>query len=409
MGLVKRAWIEEDERGWSAPDEYVCANCVEDSFLKKLVIQHAEAKRCNFCGRRSRTRDIAAPIEALMPAIAGAVSHFFSDPGSAMVPWDDGYVIEGDSTLDMLDALTLEGNDKFIERIAEQFHNTQWVPTANGHWMSSQTHQILNSSWSVFVHTVKHHTRFHFRDALHDDLDDAEIISPGTMLEALGNIVLEAGLITSLEAGTKIFRARIKEPGDSWGPSSATMGRPPSRMARAGRMNPAGISYLYTAFEQQTAIAETVSGPPTEIHVATFELSTNVTVLNLCDLPPVPSIFDNERLPNYEQLLFLHSFVDEIAQPIRKDGGEHIDYVPSQVVSEWFAHACSYDEHESPGLDGLMYPSAVRPGGRNLVLFPPKKRNRHHEAKEPTSYVSAEHRRLADWKDLLDAIAPNSR
>ena len=31
MGLAKAEWIKTQERGWSAPNTYVCPDCVEDS------------------------------------------------------------------------------------------------------------------------------------------------------------------------------------------------------------------------------------------------------------------------------------------------------------------------------------------------------------------------------------------
>jgi hypothetical protein len=51
-----------------------------------------------------------------------------------------------------------------------------------------------------------------------------------------------------------------------------------------------------------------------------------------------------------------------------KDGHEHIDYVPSQVICEYLAQV--FDPGEGVNLCGLIYPSAVHPDGKNLVVFP---------------------------------------
>ncbi|MDB5763955.1 MAG: hypothetical protein JWQ21_2950 [Herminiimonas sp.] len=110
------------------------------------------------------------------------------------------------------------------------------------------------------------------------------------------------------------------------------MGAPPPEKARAGRMNPAGISYLYSALEASTAIAETASPPLVDVVIAVYETAQPFAVLDLSELPARPSIFDDAQRHNLEGLLFLEKFVQEISQPVRKDGSEHIDYVPSQVI-----------------------------------------------------------------------------
>lgn len=51
-----------------------------------------------------------------------------------------------------------------------------------------------------------------------------------------------------------------------------------------------------------------------------------------------------------------------------KDGHEHIDYVPSQVICEYLAQV--FEPALGTRLGGLIYPSAVHPGGKSLVVFP---------------------------------------
>jgi hypothetical protein len=90
--------------------------------------------------------------------------------------------------------------------------------------------------------------------------------------------------------------------------------------------------------------------------------------LNLTKLPDLPSIFDDNRRNEREGLIFLEHFIEEISKPVTKDGSEHIEYVPSQVVSEYFALV--FQPAKGKNLDGILYPSSVHSGGRNLVLFP---------------------------------------
>ena len=47
MGLAKTAWMDAQERGWSAPDTYVCADCVDEGYLKGLIPDNVSSKICD--------------------------------------------------------------------------------------------------------------------------------------------------------------------------------------------------------------------------------------------------------------------------------------------------------------------------------------------------------------------------
>jgi hypothetical protein len=52
----------------------------------------------------------------------------------------------------------------------------------------------------------------------------------------------------------------------------------------------------------------------------------------------------------------MFDFMKDFTSPIDKDGREHIDYVPTQVVSEYFR---SYMKTSAgTKVDGIIYPSA---------------------------------------------------
>jgi len=165
-------------------------------------------------------------------------------------------------------------------------------------------------------------------------------------------------------------------------------------------MNPAGISYFYLAFEMQTALGEVLQCPPCGAAVASFISQQELSVLDLSSLPEMPSIFGQSYRDARESLLFLRQFVKEVSRPVRKDGQEHIEYVPSQVISEYFA--LIYRHGDDRHLDGIMYPSAIRPGGKNLVLFPSK---RGYERNfDQVAFQSVQELYFADWSEFLAAI-----
>nr|AQQ74472.1 hypothetical protein [uncultured bacterium] len=400
MGHAKEALLEREERGWTADDKFVCAKCVEDDHLKKLVRKNATHNGCDYCGRKAKA--CAAPLEIVVEAVYETLTYFFADPAGAGVPRDDGeWLFEAKSTQEALDDIGLEGHVDLVNDVVGAISNDAWVAAAGGHWASSHEHEVLADSWSNFVEVVKHQSRFFFQVATKGSTSGPQEIEPGHFLQAVESILKSCRLLKHVPPRTSLFRVRERHVGDDWKPNQETMGAPPTERARAGRMNPPGISYFYAALDRATAISEVVRGPPSMLAVAGFRTRRQVNVIDLTDLPVRPSIFDSGKRDLRESVLFLEGFVESISRPVRKDGQEHLDYVPSQVVSEYFALAMKHLKGKA--IDGLIYPSAVRQSGKNLVLFPTD-RSPNVEF-DQVDFVDAEELELGDWKALSAAVS----
>jgi len=105
------------------------------------------------------------------------------------------------------------------------------------------------------------------------------------------------------------------------------------------------------------------------IAVGTFRTMREATILDLTRLPKRMGFFEQQPDSSYVDryaLEFLHRFVQSLAAKVPPDGAEHIDYVPTQVVTEWFRSAF---RHRRKPIDGVRYMSAQRTGGKSLVLF----------------------------------------
>ncbi len=191
------------------------------------------------------------------------------------------------------------------------------------------------------------------------------------MLRAVGQVIRDLPLVTTLPAGTILFRVRQHEP--SQAPSSiAELGPPPVEAALySNRMSPAGISMLYAALDPLTAVQETLdpnSQTRTMVTTAQISLTADLHVLDLTRVPPIPSVFDRSVDPRRRHgVAFIHGFRRDLTEPVEKDGREHIEYVPSQVVTEYFRYR--YRTRARGRLRGILYPSSVRPDGNNCVLF----------------------------------------
>jgi hypothetical protein len=88
-------------------------------------------------------------------------------------------------------------------------------------------------------------------------------------------------------------------------------------------------------------------------------------VLDLSELPSVPSIFAASR-EQRGALQFLWEFVKSITAPVVHDGREHIDYVPTQILTEYFRERVKGSDGSA--LNGIVYPSARPPLDLHLPL-----------------------------------------
>lgn len=126
---------------------------------------------------------------------------------------------------------------------------------------------------------------------------------------------------------------------------------------------------FYGAFEAATAEAETREPPGDTgrvLSVGRFEVARDLHILDLSVLPPIPSIFDEDMSALRPGLIFLRKFAEDVARPIEKDGREHIEYVPTQIVTEYFRRV--FTQPGEPALDGVVYRSS-RADGACCVLF----------------------------------------
>ncbi|MAL16849.1 MAG: hypothetical protein CL670_07325 [Balneola sp.] len=372
MGFVKQNWIESMERGWNEPDTFVCESCIEDEFLSKVVGEKATSEYCSYCDNRIEGAMVAA-LADVMPSIAGAMFNYFGEPGEAGLPRDSGAWVMEDRITDTYEALLTLGlsvDEELMDDICNSFTNDAWVPAVDGSWLGEHEHEVLSYSWSNFTESAKHISRyfiFQKKQEKDNDVTYRPTYTPKQVLNRIGEIIVELSLWKELPANTTFYRVRKKE-GDYDLSKFTDIGPPPRNLATAGRMNPAGISYGYFSNNETTAILEMNDTTPSTYVVGKFELREPMIVVDLTDLPPLPSIFENDKSSKLNALIFLKSFVEAISTPVTKDGREHIDYVPSQIVSEFFAQVLLIDDDKK--IDATIYPSSIDKGHTNLVIFP---------------------------------------
>ena len=119
---------------------------------------------------------------------------------------------------------------------------------------------------------------------------------------------------------------------------------------------------MYMSESCQVAVKETQSP---RVSVGQFEISRDARIVDLADLPPIPGIFSGKDRRTRLGLIFLHGFVRAITEPVDRTDRIHIDYIPSQVVTEYIRTNLIAGAR----VIGMRYPSSLEPSGSNVVLF----------------------------------------
>lgn len=216
-------------------------------------------------------------------------------------------------------------------------------------------------NWEEFGHLIKTTQRFTaFEKILHKKF-------PNSFVNVLKKLIREEELFQIFKDGDKIYRARSFENGMTINNQSMTS--PPVQKTKNNRMSPAGISFFYGAFDEQTAIAEIRPAIGDKIVVAEFSVCNDLFVLDLSeDLGAAISIFSDNYYFNLEESIkpFLKHFISDIAKPIHYSDAV-LEYLPTQAVTEYFRYHLFPDGLAR--IDGLMFKSSLSPQGINIVIF----------------------------------------
>lgn len=369
MGRAKAWQMEQEERGYCEAEGAICANCVSDHTLKDWISQNLSETICRFCGEESEEL-IAASFDDFIGIVLTGVRFDWNHPDDESIMYvsaEGGYQAAISDTWDVLADYEISDNSDVVGAIIEVVGSDGWVERE---YYVGDKSQRLGWGWDAFKDVVKHQTRYVFLTP--DDSDDFMEVPPSRMLSAIGETVVndlaDLNLITEISTDTDLFRIRI---GDEAFHTGAQIGTPPAQFAtQSNRMSPAGIPMFYGAFDVETARLETFDPDQNAgqiLSIGTFRPTRNLRMLDLADLPDIPSVFEEAGHHQIHPLRFLHSFARDIAKPIARDGREHIEYVPTQIVTEYFRRV--FRDAHNQLIDGIIYRSSREGGVRAFVLF----------------------------------------
>jgi hypothetical protein len=355
-------------------EEFVCGACFGDQGLKDFCSNHAESTECDFCGATD-SEPIAARLDEVVEHIDSCIHRHFDDPANAGLPYETaegGWQGATYDTWEVFEQLGLDfpndSDGRLHDAISEGLDNDLWSE-ADPYGLSPD--QQLSFSWERFCRVIKHQRRFFF---LHEDegkrrYGDDELFSPAETLQTIFSFAEEANAFTTMPADTKLYRARYQPAGKIYD-TAGTLGPPPlDRAIQTNRMSPPGVVMTYAAEDRETALAETANGPGT-FAIGQFVNDRDLLILDLTRLPDAPSVFaelpDSIEFDPRPRLNFLHNISREISRPIARDDRVHIEYVPTQVVTEYVRTVVRINGRK---VDGVRYASSRRHAATAVVLF----------------------------------------
>jgi hypothetical protein len=349
--------------------QMVCTACIADPALQAWIRHRATERRCTFCERTGK-HPIAISLQTLVPHMHACIRREY-DFANNSLPYsseDGGFQGSTWASYELFaDQLELDlphdHSGTLMDALSAGLGDDTWCPADP---FGLTEHEHLTWSWEDFCRVIKHERRYFFQQSVASmtRASDDSPLAPGTLLERLARICRTRRLVRTVAAGTVLTRARHQPSGELF-TTPADLGPPPAELAlQANRMNPLGIPMMYLSDDATTAVAEIANAAGTYA-VGEFRLDKPIRLLGFTQLPAVPSLFDVKRASQRSGLLFLHAFVDSITAPLPRDEDVHLEYFPSQVVTEFFRS--SFRPGGQP-IHGLCYPAA-RGTGRNYVLF----------------------------------------
>lgn len=230
-------------------------------------------------------------------------------------------------------------------------------PVALRAWHDDKMRQrgclTYNGQWKDFTESLKYENRFH------QDIGMIQRgrVAPKINLQILKELLESESLCVSLE-GQRLYRARIAKK-IKFSPDE--MGAPPAKLARAGRLNPEGISYLYLADSVETSLAEVRARAHDDVCIGRFGHSGRLRFVDFSKInvisPFAGTSFDLDWFA--VNMKILNHIARDVEKTMRRQDSL-LEYLPSQFIAEFI---------KSLGFDGIRFRSTLHNGGMNYVVF----------------------------------------
>lgn len=364
MGQAKQRMLELNARYISSvPDKHVCIKHIDDNSIKRFIKANYSLGYCDYCKKEV----MVVGLENLLEFMMIGISNFYEDAANFMSynSREGGYLGETfDSDELIQEKIGLETDPfELTEDIVNSIEDIAW--SEPDMYYDNERDELMYQ-WSYFKDLIKHKSRYLFQQNQSSNEDRNAF----TILKEVGKITKSLKLIKKIEKGTILYRCRQHHSSKTVKEIEDLVSPPQESAIYPNRFSPSGISMLYSAFDSLTAILETLSREDlnkNRITISKFKLKKDIYVIDFNRLPDLPSIFDLKKVKSYYLIRFLYDLVQDFTQDIKKDEKEHIEYVPTQVVTEYFRYP--FNKNRKNMIEGIIYPSSKNKLKSSSVIF----------------------------------------
>lgn len=354
-------------------EKKVCHECIGETYVKSFIKKHGKRNGgCSYCLRFRKSLPYGVIAEMMHTVFE---SHY--EPNFEPEIYFD--TPKGDDAAGVIH-YELQTDDEFLVSDIYDFLKNEYNPFRMDEFEKyNDDHKYvkvdfysdsLDLAWDKMLESLKSEARY-FNKGVKDFLD--ELFSDINTYKTKGS----SSALREIEESTVFFRARvfdsISEVEKALKHPELEFGPPPSKIARAGRMNASGIPVFYGAASAEVAIAEVRPAVGSYVVVAPFEALRVLRVLDISSLELIShesgSKFDPEATKRLEKSSFLRTLSKILTIPVPGRNAEN-EYLITQAVSEYLSI------NDSLKLDGVTFNSTqVRKGSNrsadkyNIVLF----------------------------------------
>ena len=358
-------------------------DCIGNDYIKSYIKENAVEKYCSYCDRKEDI-NISVSLEEVLEIIIDGIKSEYDDPKNCMF-WENregGW--QGAKAYDSFDILDIYGaeldieNDKLLEDIRESMIDEEWCKKNP---YGPRDYEMYMSDWNKFCEIVKHKIRYTFlikhlnREESYETSNKALVVKKNidTTINEISQILFyiednikEIEIVKEIKEGSIFYRGRTHSSSEGY-KNAVNLGTSPVEATiYSNRMSPAGIPMFYGGLNTSTVFEEMKKDDKPYITIGKFIGLIPFHIIDFTELPPIPTVFNPETRYLRQPIMFFEEFTKDLSKPVTKDSGEHIEYVPTQVITEYFRYLFNYYDKN---IDGIFYKSACKDDGICCVLF----------------------------------------
>ncbi|MPS66821.1 MAG: hypothetical protein DI622_11420 [Chryseobacterium sp.] len=346
-------------------DIFICIQCVKDIRYKKLLEQKGSEAKCSCCENNNLIIDTNS--NDFIQLTKALIRYHYSE-------WIYNEEFGGDHYCSLLfsDESLFFNVDRFNPAVLDELSDRIYLFGG-----SYDSYQSGVSLFSGYYDTYK----LPLLESIKTDLDSSILkIERQLLVENYFQYEAEISKLLSLyvnscqmtiKKDSEFFRARIGyqheervhynskvETKTIYIPYSGDkIGAPPPNIVGTGRINRPGVSYLYCATDEYTAISEIRPHPGDVVSIGKFIVDKDLKIFDLSEVQFLNYFESDKKIKEFKILNTFTELLQKVIPPSKRD-----EYNITQLIADCIRKL---------DFAGILFPSSVG-NGDNLVIFNPK-------------------------------------